>query len=56
MAVNTDEFKDFMEKLFASQEVQRQKEHKEFKEDIQDMIKTGIKQEVEKATKPLKES
>ena len=56
MAVITDEFKDFMAKLFASQEVQRQKEHKEFKEDIQDMIKAGIKQEVEKATQSLKES
>ena len=56
MAAVTDEFKDFMANLFSTQEIQRQKEHKEFKKEIQDMIKEGIKQEVEKATKPLKES
>ena len=47
---------DFMSKLFAAQQVERKKENKEFKEEIQVMISEGIKSEVEHATKPLKES
>ena len=51
-----DELKDFMSKLFTAQEVERKKEHKEFKEDIQIMMKEGIKSEVEAATKPVREN
>ena len=53
MAAVTEEF---MSKLFAAQQVERKKENKEFKEEIQVMISEGIKCEVENATKPLKES
>ena len=56
MAGMSDELKNFMSDLFAAQEVTRKQEHKDFKEDIQDMIKAGIKTEVEAATKPLKDS
>ena len=55
MAGMSDELKNFMSNLFAAQEATRKQEHKEFKEDIQGMIKEGIKSEVEAATKPLKE-
>ena len=51
-----DELKDFMTKLFTAQEVERKKEHKEFKEEIQEMMKDGIKSEVEAATKPVREN
>ena len=56
MAGMSDELKNFLSNLFAAQEVTRKQEHKEFKEDIQEMIKDGIKSEVEAATKPLKDS
>ena len=47
---------DFMSKLLAAQQAERNKENKEFKEEYQVMISEGIKSEVENATKPLKES
>ena len=56
MAAITEEFKEFMSNLFSAQEVERKKEHKEFKYEFQVMISEGIKTEVENATKPLKES
>ena len=56
MAGMSDELKNFMSNLFAAQEVTRKQEYKEFNEDIQEMIKEGIKSEVEAATKPLKQS
>ena len=56
MASMSDELKSFMSNLFATQEVTRKQENKEFKDDIQKMIKEGIKLEVEAATKPLKHS
>ena len=56
MANMSEELKNFMTNLFAAQEVTRKHEHKDFKEDIQEMIKTGIKTEVEVATKPIKDS
>ena len=45
-----------MKNIFAAQEAQRKKENNDFKEEIKDMISEGIKCEVEKATKPIKES
>ena len=56
MANMSEELKNFMSNLFASQEVTRKQEHKDFKQDIQEMIKDGIKTEVEAATKPIKDS
>ena len=36
-----------MSNLFSAQKVTRKQEHKDFKEDIQEIIKEGIKTEVE---------
>ena len=50
------ELKDFMSKMLSAQELERKKDHKEFKEEIQTMMRDGIKTEVEAATKPVKEN
>ena len=50
------EIQDFMFNMFSAQEVECKKDHKEFKEEIQTMIKDGIRTEVEAATKPVKEN
>ena len=47
---------DFMKNLFAAQEAQRKKENEDFKEEMKVVMSEEIKSEVDKATKPLKES
>ena len=51
-----DVTEEFMKNLFAAQEVQWKKENQDFKDEIKVMMSEVIKLEVEKATKPLKES
>ena len=46
---------DFMKNLLAAQEAQRKKENQDFKEEMKVVMSEGIKSEVDKATKPLKD-